>query len=122
MQDYDFVVDCCDNYASKFLINDVCVEMQKPYSHGAVLALQGEVMTYTPGNADYRSVFESPPDDGTVPTSAQVGILGSITGIIGSIQATEAIKYLTGIGELIINRILIFDGKAMRFHFLKVKK
>lgn len=122
IKEYDFVIDCCDNYATKFLINDVCVMEQKPYSHGAVLALRGEVMTYLPGYADYRSVFDNPPEEGTVPTSAQVGILGSIAGIVGSIQATEAIKYLTGIGDLILNRILIVDGKTMCFHSLKVNK
>ena len=116
---YDFVVDCCDNYTAKFLINDVCVAEQKPYSHGAVLALSGEVMTYVPGCADYRAVFGSAPEDGAAPTSAQAGILGSIAGVVGSIQATEVIKYLTGIGDLITNRILIFDGKTMMFHSLK---
>ncbi|WP_165025180.1 HesA/MoeB/ThiF family protein [Dysgonomonas sp. ZJ279] len=121
IKEYDFVVDCCDNYTTKFLINDVCVKEQKPYSHGAVLALRGEIMTYIPGYADYRSVFDNPPEEGTVPTSAQVGILGSIAGVIGSIQATEAIKYLTGIGDLILKRILIFDGKTMNFHSLKIK-
>ncbi|WP_165041120.1 HesA/MoeB/ThiF family protein [Dysgonomonas sp. ZJ709] len=121
IKEYDFVVDCCDNYTTKFLINDVCVKEQKPYSHGAVLALRGEIMTYIPGYADYRSVFDNPPEEGTVPTSAQIGILGSIAGVIGSIQATEAIKYLTGIGDLILNRILIFDGKTMNFHSLKIK-
>ena len=118
---YDFVIDCCDNYATKFLINDVCVEMQKPYSHGAVLALQGEVMTYVPGCSDYRAVFGSPPEEGSVATSAQAGILGAIACTIGCIQATEAIKYLTGIGNLITNRILLFDGKTMAFHSLKIR-
>jgi Dinucleotide-utilizing enzymes involved in molybdopterin and thiamine biosynthesis family 2 len=120
IKDYDFIIDCCDNYAGKFLINDACVREKKPYSHGAVLALRGEVMTYVPGNACYRSVFDNPPEDGTAPTSAQAGILGSIAGVIGSIQATEAIKYLTGIGELILNKILIFDGKTMSFYSLKI--
>lgn len=120
VRQYDFVVDCCDNYETKFLINDVCVAEQKPYSHGAVLTLSGEVMTYIPGSADYRKVFGSPPSEGIVPTSAQVGILGSVAGIVGSIQATEAIKYLTGIGDLIHNRILIIDGKTMAFQSLKI--
>ena len=121
IKEYDFVIDCCDNYATKFLINDICVKEQKPYSHGAVLALRGEVMTYIPGCADYRAVFDNPPEEGTAPSSAQVGILGAIAGVIGSIQATEAIKYLTGIGDLILNRILIFDGKIMKFSELKVR-
>lgn len=122
INDYDFIVDCCDNYDTKFLINDVCVKNKKPYSHGAVVALQGEVMTYIPEHACYRDVFDSQPKDGTIPNSAEIGILGSIAGVIGSIQATETIKYLTGLGNLITNRILIFDGKSMSFHSLKVKK
>lgn len=121
VEPYDFVVDCSDNYTTKFLINDVCVKLQKPYSHGAVLTLRGEVMTYVPGSADYRAIFDTAPVDGSVPTSVQAGILGSIAGVIGSIQATETIKYLTGIGTLITNRILIFDGKTMNFHTLKIK-
>ena len=118
--EYDFIVDCCDNYETKFLINDICVAEQKPYSHGAVLALRGEVMTYVPGHADYRSVFDGPPENGTVPTSAQAGILGAIAGIVGSIQATEVVKYFTGIGSLILNRLLIIDGKTMAFLSLKI--
>ncbi|MDR1706640.1 MAG: HesA/MoeB/ThiF family protein [Prevotella sp.] len=120
VRQYDFIVDCCDNYETKFLISDVCVAEQKAYSHGAVLTLRGEVMTYIPGSADYRKVFGSPPPAGTMPTSAQVGILGSIAGLVGCIQATEAIKYLTGIGDLILNRILIIDGKTMAFQSLKI--
>lgn len=120
VKSYDFIIDCCDNYETKFLINDICVAERKPYSHGAVLALRGEVMTYVPGSSDYRKVFDSPPDNGVFPTSAQAGILGAIAGIVGSIQATETIKYLTGMGDLIIDRILIIDGRTMSFHTLKV--
>lgn len=117
---YDFVIDCSDNYQTKFLINDICVAEQKPYSHGAVLALRGEVMTYVPGYADYRRVFLDPPADGTVSNTLQAGILGSIAGLVGCIQATEAIKFITGIGELLLDKILIIDGKTMEFYTLKV--
>lgn len=117
---YDFVVDCSDNYETKYLINDICVAAKKSYSHGAALALRGEVMTYTPGSADYRQVFDNPPEESYRVTSNMIGVLGSIVGIIGSIQATETIKYLTGIGDLIINRILIVDGKAMSFYYLDI--
>ena len=119
---YDFVVDCCDNYATKLLINDVCVQMGKPFSHGAVVAMRGEVMTYVPGSACYRCVFDAPPQDGLLPTSSQVGILGAVAGIVGSIQATETIKYISGMNDLIVNRIMIIDTKAMNFFSLKVKK
>jgi molybdopterin/thiamine biosynthesis adenylyltransferase len=117
---YDFIVDCCDNYDTKFLINDICVEEQKPYSHGAILALRGEVMTYLPGCCNYRDIFDGPPENKSELDPVQAGTLGAVAGVVGSIQATEVIKYFTGIGELIINRILIFDGKAMSFHSLKV--
>lgn len=119
---YDFVVDCCDNYETKFLINDTCVKEQIPFSHGAVIALRGEVMTYTPGNACYRCIFGNPPESGTAPSAAEAGILGAVAGVIGSIQAAEALKYLTGSDGLILNRILLFDGKSMSFHSLKVAK
>ncbi len=120
VRQYDFIVDCCDNYEPKFLINDICVAEQKPYSHGSVIALRGEVMTCLPGTADYRRVFDNPPPKEEQITSAQVGILGAMAGIVGSIQATETIKYLTGIGDLITDRILIIDGKSMTFHSFKV--
>ena len=120
--EYDFVVDCCDNFATKLLINDVCVQLQKPYSHGAVVAMRGEVMTYIPGSACYRCVFDVPPEDGKMPTASQSGILGSVAGIIGSIQATETIKYLVGMNDLLTDRIQIIDAKTMNFFTLKVKK
>jgi molybdopterin/thiamine biosynthesis adenylyltransferase len=119
---YDFVIDCSDNYETKFLINDVCVRLQRPYSHGAILALQGEVMTYVPGTACYRCVFGEAPEKGTVLLPSQAGVLGAVAGVIGSIQATECIKYITGVGSLLINRLLLFDAKSMTFTTLKVKK
>lgn len=119
---YDFVVDCCDNYVTKLLINDVCVKMKKPYSHAAVVSMRGEVMTYVPGTACYRCVFETPSTDDVLSTSVQAGVLGSVAGIIGSMQATEAIKYLIGMNDLITNRMLIADAQKMIFFSLKVKK
>lgn len=119
---YDFVVDCCDNYAAKFLINDVCVKVGKPYSHGAILAMQGEVMTVLPGAACYRCAFPEPPEEGVVPTAAQAGALGAVAGMVGSIQALEVVKYLTGIGELLTDQLLVIDGRTLSFHTLKVKK
>lgn len=118
--EYDFVVDCCDDYDTKFLINDVCVAASKPFSHSAILAFRGEAMTWVPGSADYRAVFGDPPPEGSVPTPAQAGTLGTVAGIVGSIQATEAIKYLTGAGDLLTDRILIIDAGTMSFHTLKV--
>ena len=118
---YDFIVDCCDNFATKFLIDDTCVQLQKPYSHASVVAMRGEVMTYTPGNACYRDVFTDQPADESGVTSSEVGILGAMAGIVGSIQAAEVIKYFTGIGDMLTNRLLIIDGRTMHFQTLKVK-
>ncbi len=122
VNNYDIVIDCCDNFATKFLINDVCVASRKPFVHGAVVAMQGEVMTYVPGAACYRCLFETTLEDGMFPTASQVGILGSVAGLTGSIQATEAIKYLTGMNGLITNRILFIDAGMMIFNFFSVKR
>lgn len=121
IQEYDFIVECCDNYTTKFLVNDVCVRLRKPYSHGAVIDLRGEVLTYIPGHACYRCVFDNPPADREAPISSEIGVLGSVAGIIGSIQATESIKYLTGIGNLLTDRLLILNGRDMTFSTLKIK-
>ena len=119
---YNFVIDCSDNYETKLLINDVCVEMKQPYSHGAIVSMRGEVMTYVPGSACYRCVFETPPEDGILMAAEQSGVLGSVAGIVGSIQATEVIKYLIGMNGLITNRILIIDAQTMNFFSLKANK
>ena len=110
---YDFVIDATDNLESKFLINDVCVEMKKPFCHAGVLRFEGQIMTWIPGeHACYRCVFEDIPEEAPVP--AEVGVIGAATGVIGSIQAMEAIKYITGIGELLVDKMMIFDGLSMK--------
>ncbi|KAA0257164.1 HesA/MoeB/ThiF family protein [Deferribacter autotrophicus] len=120
---YDFVVDGTDNFASKFLINDACVFAKKPFSHGGILRFIGQSMTIIPGEtACYRCVFKSPPPPGSVPTCASAGILGAIAGMLGTIQAAEVLKYITGVGYLLTNRILYFDAKLMEFRNIEVKK
>ncbi len=121
IKDYDFVIDGTDNFAAKFLINDACVLAGKPYSHGGILRFEGQTMTVVPGSACYRCVFGGPPPANAVPTCSQAGVLGSIAGMLGTIQATEALKYLTGVGELLTNRLLTFDAKAMSFRTINVK-
>ncbi|MBQ8502454.1 MAG: molybdopterin-synthase adenylyltransferase MoeB [Bacteroides sp.] len=112
---YDFVVDGTDNFSVKFLINDACVMAGKPFSHGGILRFEGQTFTYLPGTACYRCLFPSPPPSGDVPTCAQAGVLGAIAGMLGTIQATEVLKYLTGVGELLTNRLLTFNAKTMDF-------
>ena len=109
INEYDIVVDGTDNFPTKFLINDACVLAKKPFSHGGILRFEGQTFTYTPGQACYRCVFDSPPPPNVVPTCSQAGVLGSIAGMLGTIQATEVLKFLVEKGELLTNRILTFD-------------
>ncbi len=122
IKDYDFIIDGTDNFAAKFLINDACVFAAKPFSHGGVLRFDGQTMTYTPGNACYRCIFAGLPPKDAVPSCSQAGILGAVAGMLGTIQATEALKYLIGKGGLLVNRLLIFDALNMRFREAAVKR
>ncbi|MDR2431827.1 MAG: molybdopterin-synthase adenylyltransferase MoeB [Candidatus Margulisbacteria bacterium] len=122
IKDYDFIIDATDNFPAKFLINDACVLGGKPFSHGGILRFDGQAMTYVPGAACYRCVFTAPPPKDLVPTCAQAGVLGAVAGMLGAIQAAEALKYLTGIGEMLTNRLLIFDALAMNFRTVKMRR
>jgi len=121
IKDYDFVVDGTDNFPVKFLINDACVMAGKPFSHGGILRFDGQTITYVPGSACYRCIFHAPPPANAVPTCSQAGVLGAIAGILGTIQATEVLKYLTGVGDLLTNRLLTFNAKRMEFRTINVK-
>ncbi len=116
INDYDFIIDATDNFESKFLINDVCVKANKPFSHAGILGYQGQAMTIIPGkSACYRCVFHDIPSKDSIKTTAQLGVLGPVAGILGLIQATEAVKYLLGIGDLLLNTILTYDALKMEF-------
>ncbi len=112
---YDFVVDGSDNFATKYLVNDACVMLNKACSIGGLSRYTGQLMTHVPGTACYRCLFPEPPAINEVQTCSRVGVLGSIAGMLGTIQATECIKYLTGIGELLTNTLLSFDARTMQF-------
>lgn len=122
IKDYDFVVDGTDNFPVKFLINDACVMAGKPFSHGGILRFKGQTFTHLPGTACYRCMFKEPPPPGAVPTCSQAGVLGAIAGMLGTIQAAETLKYFTGVGELLTNKLLTFDAKTMQFQTFKVRK
>jgi molybdopterin/thiamine biosynthesis adenylyltransferase len=121
---YEFVVDGSDNFATKFLVNDTAVKMGIPYSHAGIVRLQGQTMTVLPRrSACYRCFFKEPPPPEEILSCQQAGILGSVAGTIGSIQATEAIKYLAGLEEgLLTDRLLTYDAKLMKFHTVEVKR
>ena len=121
IKDYDFVIDGTDNFPAKFLVNDACVMGEKPFSHGGILRFDCQTMTYVPGSASYRCVFKEPPPAGAVPTCSQAGVFGAIAGMLGTIQAAEALKYIVGVGELLTNRLLIFDALSMKFRTVNVK-
>jgi len=123
VKDYDFVIDGTDNFPAKFLVADACHLAGKAYSHAGILRFDGQTITVIPGQSTcYRCVFKSPPPAGVIPSCSQVGVLGVMAGIIGSIQAAEAIKYILGTGDLLTNRLLVFDALKMKFREVKVKR
>lgn len=120
-KDYDFIIDATDNFPAKFLINDACVFLQKPFSHAGIIRFKGQTMTYLPGHGPcYRCVFQTPPPPDAVPTCKQAGVLGVMGGVIGTIQATEAIKYVLGIGKLLNGYLLTYDALNMEFRKIKI--
>ncbi len=117
---YDFIIDATDNFGAKFLINDACVMAKKPFSHAGISGWKGQLMTYVPGHGPcYRCVFQNPPPKGAVPTGSQAGVVGAVCGVVGSLQAMEAIKYLLGAGDLLVGHLLTYN--AMTQEFRKVK-
>lgn len=123
-QDYDFVIDGTDNFAAKFLINDACVIANKPFSHAGIIRFNGQLTTYIPDNNTpcYRCMFKEPPPDGAVPTCREAGVLGVMGGVIGSLQATEALKYILGIGDNLAGYMLTYNALTMEFRKVKIKK
>lgn len=122
ISDYDFVVEGTDNFSSKYLVNDACVMLGKDFSIGGINRYGGQVMTHRKGTACYRCLFPEPPAEADVETCSMVGVLGSLAGMVGTVQATEAIKCLTDIGEPLVNALLTVDALSMqwqRFSFSK---
>ena len=119
--DYDFVLDGTDNFPAKFLINDACVMANKPFTHAGIIRFKGQLMTVIPHESPcYRCAFKEPPPKGAVPTCREAGVVGAMAGVIGSLQALEAIKYITGAGELLTGKLLTFDALTMKFHTVKL--
>ncbi len=123
IKDYDFILDGTDNFPAKFLINDACVMAKKPYSHAGIIRFKGQLMTVIPGEGPcYRCAFKNPPPKDAVPTCKQAGVIGAMAGVIGCLQALEAIKYITGAGDLLVGSLLTFDALKMDFHKIKLPK
>lgn len=122
--DYDVVVDGSDNFATRYLSNDVCVFERKPNVYGSVFRFEGQTTVFAPdlGGPCYRCLFPEPPPPDSVPNCAQAGVLGVLPGIIGTLQAIEAIKLIVGIGEPLIGRLLYFDALNVKFRELKLRR
>jgi molybdopterin/thiamine biosynthesis adenylyltransferase len=123
VRDYSVVIDGVDNFPAKFLINDACYFSEKPLVHGGILHFDGRVTTIIPKqSACYRCVFRQPPPPGLVASCQEAGVLGVLAGVIGTIQATEALKLILGIGRPLTDRMLDFDARRMTFREIAVKR
>ncbi len=120
IKDYDFVVDATDNFASKYLINDACAGVRKPFCHGGICGFCGQIMTYVPDQGPcFRCVFKDPPPE-EISGENRKSVLGAVAGMIGCMQAAEAVKYLTGAGGLLTGRMLFFDALSMESRIIPV--
>ncbi|MEC8952249.1 MAG: molybdopterin-synthase adenylyltransferase MoeB [Acidobacteriota bacterium] len=123
LEPYDVVVDGTDNFPTRYLVNDACVLLGKPNAYGSIFRFEGQASVFAlKGGPCYRCLYPEPPPPGLVPSCAEGGVLGVLPGIIGTIQATEAIKILIGVGEPLVGRFLIFDALRMRFRELKLRR
>ena len=120
---YDVILDGTDNFPTRYLTNDACVILGKPNAYGSIFRFEGQASVFAAKDGPcYRCLYPEPPPPGLVPSCAEGGVLGVLPGVIGVIQATEAIKLLTGIGEPLVGRFLVYDALRMRFRELKLRK
>jgi adenylyltransferase/sulfurtransferase len=124
MRPYDVIVDGTDNFPTRYLTNDASVMLGKPNVYGSIFRFEGQATVFYPKEDGpcYRCLYPEPPPPGLVPSCAEGGVLGVLPGVIGTIQATEAIKLLAGIGETLVNRLMLYDALSMRFRELKLRR
>lgn len=121
IKDYDIVCDCSDNFATRFLVNDACVLLKKPLVTGAVFKFEGQLTVVIPGGPCYRCLFEGPPE-GILPSPQDNGLPGFLPGVIGTLMASEVIKLIIGIGEILKGEILIYDALKQSFRKVTIPK
>ncbi|HUL75295.1 MAG TPA: molybdopterin-synthase adenylyltransferase MoeB [Vicinamibacterales bacterium] len=120
---YDVIVDGADNFPTRYLVNDACVLLGKPNAYGSIFRFDGQASVFaTAGGPCYRCLYPEPPPPGLVPSCAEGGVLGVLPGIVGTIQATEAIKIILGAGETLAGRLLLFDALSMTFRTLQLRR
>lgn len=122
--DYDLICDGTDNFTSRFLVADACVAARKTLVSAAVLRFEGQISTFKPhaGGPCYRCLYPEPPPEGLVPPCSEAGVLGAVTGVMGTLQATEVIKEITGIGQSLSGFLLVWDALAAEFRKVKLRK
>lgn len=120
---YDIIVDGCDNFATRYLINDACVMLGKPNVHGSVLLFEGHVTVFDPASGScYRCQYPEPPPPGMAPSCQEAGVLGVLPGVVGTMQAVETLKLILGVGKPLAGRLLHFDALNMKFREFKLQK
>lgn len=119
---YDMVLGAVDNFVTRYLLNDACYLAGKPYIDGAVFLFEGQATVFLPGRGCYRCLFPVPPPAGVVPSPGEVGLLGALPGVIGVIEAFEALKLILGLGKPLVGRLLIFDALAMEFRQVRTRR
>ena len=123
MRGYDLVVDGTDNFATRYLVNDACVLLHKPNVYGSIFRFEGQATVFcTEEGPCYRCLFPTPPPPGLVPSCAEAGVLGVLPGLLGLVQATEALKLVVGVGEPLIGRLLLVDALRMQFRTMKLRR
>ncbi len=119
---YDVVVNGADNFATRYLVNDACYLSNKPLVDGSILLFDGQATVFIPGKGCYRCLFPTPPPPGAVPSCAEAGVLGALPGMVGTIQSTETIKLILGIGDSLAGRLLLIDALSMEFRSVKLRR
>ena len=122
-KDYDIIIDGCDNFPTRYLVNDACFFLNKVNVHGSIFRFEGQVTVFRPGHGPcYRCLYPEPPPPGMAPSCAEAGVLGVLPGIIGVAQAIEACKLILGLGVSLEGRLLTFDALQMKFRELKTRR
>ena len=122
MEDYDIIVNGADNFPTRYLVNDAAYLSGKPLVDGSILLFDGQATTYLPGQGCYRCLFPSPPPPGEVPSCAEAGVLGMLPGMVGTIQATEVVKLILGVGDSLSGKLLLIDALSMDFRTVKIRR
>jgi adenylyltransferase/sulfurtransferase len=119
---YDYIINGADNFAARYLVNDTCHFLRKPLIDGSILLFDGQVTVYLPDQGCYRCLYPAPPPPGMVPSCAEAGVLGALCGTVGTIQATEVLKLILGVGDSLHGRLMLYDALAMEFRQVRIRK